>query len=679
VDSEDDVFEDDEQSAYTEDDMRDMVSTENALSMGADNTFSPFGVSDPRASSISPAFPTRQFPKQILTTANSAGRKDSNKMDTNISVPHRSSPESHVHANQTGRKPFAVPSLKSRVIPTQAPYSPPPADVSGNSGPSAGDVEHSHPTGTKLHHADPEGGLLHSPSPHFSISTWDISEDFKDENSKSDSCVATLNQSRCRRILVFSIIALLLSLIFGGAIALFIFIPRGDDDREHEVQVTVQAKPPTADESGDANVGASIATQTLEPSIAQSPSPMPVLAPAHQPQIAILAANFNNGSTSLPSTTSIVDYIPLHHPLPQDENAGWLLVGDHIRRSRTERMHIPIEASVVISYDGIVLASASASVVEVFMLGQDGWSLIGNLTAEGQIVSLGISHDGTTVGYGSLMADSSCLIQIYRNTQDGGWNQMGQDLNEILGFRHSLSMNMDGNVVALGSPLEEEGSGKACVYDYDETLQTWYQRGESIVGSTFYEYIGAVSLSSDGQTLAVGAPGASERGVNSGRAQVYRYNGNSWVQIGQSLFGLVKLKQFGFSVALNNDGSRLAVGAPFAESKVDEKGHIFVYDLSSSNEWTDVGVLGLVDSSSDEAGRSVQLSESGKTLVFTAPGVSTVHVRQQVDGIWKPYGEFSGSFVSVANDGSVVAVCDVDDNESTTSFVRVLARREAVE
>ena len=608
-----------------------------------------------------------------------------------ISVQRRPSPTQPVHVTQTATavKPPSVPSRKPAMKPIKAPYYPPAPIVSEGFRRSEGDVERGLPPGTTFHYADPEADLLHSLSPDFSSSTWMTPEEFKDENSSSGSCGAIVNQTRMRRMLMYCCITLLFAFIIGGAIAGFIVIAKGDNNdkssTEHEDPVTVQAKPPTRDESGDAIVQASKVTQTLAPSLAQAPIPVPVLAPTQQPESTILAGAGNSGITSVPSAANKVNpapvvpnnATPLNPELPIDGAAGWLLVGDQIRRSRTARMNLPIEASVVMSYDGTVLASASTSVVEVFRLGKDGWSLIGHLRAQGQVVSLGISHDGATVGYGSLMADSSCLIQIYRNTQNGGWNQIGQDLHGALGFRHSLSMNVDGNVIALGSPLEQEGAGKANVYDYDVTLQTWYQRGESIVGSTFYEYIGAVSLSSDGQTLAVGAPGASQRGVNSGRTQVYRYNGNAWVQIGQTLYGLVRLKQFGFSVALNKDGSRLAVGAPFAESRVDEKGCIYVYDLSAANEWTEVGVLGLVDSKSDEAGKSVQLSESGKTVAFSAPGDSTVHVRRQVDGIWEPYGEFKGSFLSVANDGSVVAICDVDDNESMTSVVRVLARSEA--
>ena len=90
-------------------------------------------------------------------------------------------------------------------------------------------------------------------------------------------------------------------------------------------------------------------------------------------------------------------------------------------------------------------------------------------------------------------------------------------------------------------------SGHVRVYQWDGSA--WSQ-GSSIVGEAALDESGyAVSLSSDGKTLAVGSPYNDGNGTNAGHARVYVWDGSDWVQRGDDLDGEGAGDEFGKSVA----------------------------------------------------------------------------------------------------------------------------------
>ena len=72
----------------------------------------------------------------------------------------------------------------------------------------------------------------------------------------------------------------------------------------------------------------------------------------------------------------------------------------------------------------------------------------------------------------------------------------------------------------------------------------------------------SVALSDDGSILVVGAPGNDGNGSDSGHVRVYQHNNGSWEQIRQHIDGESSGDLSGVSVALSDDGSIFAVGAP---------------------------------------------------------------------------------------------------------------------
>ena len=66
----------------------------------------------------------------------------------------------------------------------------------------------------------------------------------------------------------------------------------------------------------------------------------------------------------------------------------------------------------------------------------------------------------------------------------------------------------------------------------------WTQIGDPINGGEDNVLFGrAVATSSNGLIYAVGAPMNNDLGVEAGQVQVYMFDGNDWIQIGQSIDG----------------------------------------------------------------------------------------------------------------------------------------------
>ena len=68
--------------------------------------------------------------------------------------------------------------------------------------------------------------------------------------------------------------------------------------------------------------------------------------------------------------------------------------------------------------------------------------------------------------------------------------------------------------------------------------QNWTQIGSEINGEDAANASGeSVSISADGSTVAIGAPGNSGNGISSGHVRVYQFNGSDWIQKGIDIDG----------------------------------------------------------------------------------------------------------------------------------------------
>ena len=278
--------------------------------------------------------------------------------------------------------------------------------------------------------------------------------------------------------------------------------------------------------------------------------------------------------------------------------------------------------------------------------------------------------------------------RIYRwnGTQ---WNQVGEDVDGEAagdGFGKSIAYSADGTTVAVGVPhvLGDGNTQFSRTQIYRWVGDAWWPLGGAIEGEADLDRSGwAVSLSADGNTLAIGAPYNDGNGNGSGHTRIYRWGGVAWQQMGIDLDGEVAGDESGWSVSLSPDGTTVAIGAPNHEGEgdIDFAGQTRVY------RW-DGGTRQQLGSDIDGeilsgyAGWSVALSANGNNLAVGAPGEKESffgtaltdggHARvYHWDGLaWQSVGnEFdgrplwvgAGRAVALAADGGSLAIAGSED------------------
>merc|ERR1712238_384801 len=144
--------------------------------------------------------------------------------------------------------------------------------------------------------------------------------------------------------------------------------------------------------------------------------------------------------------------------------------------------------------------------------------------------------------------------------EDYAWIEVGKPIiGEVEGdmIGTSISLSDDGNVLAIGCPnheMDNVNTGHVHIYKKSNTngVYSW-------------------DLYGDGTTVAIGAPQSND---GHGTAQVYRYLApeEKWLMIGD-INGRMN-EESGASVSISSDGSIVAIGA----NRFKKKGAVRVYE-----------------------------------------------------------------------------------------------------
>ncbi|MDC1032499.1 T9SS C-terminal target domain-containing protein, partial [Candidatus Marinimicrobia bacterium] len=143
--------------------------------------------------------------------------------------------------------------------------------------------------------------------------------------------------------------------------------------------------------------------------------------------------------------------------------------------------------------------------------------------------------------------------------------------------------------------------------------------GGDIVGERSEDYFGwSVSLNSNGRRIAIGAPYNDDSSIDAGQTKVYEYTIDRWVQMGADIDGESSQDNFGWSVSLNSKGRRVAIGAPDNDDSGTDAGQTRVYEYSI-DRWVQMGADIDGECAQDYSGRSVSLNSSGSRVAIGSP------------------------------------------------------------
>ena len=328
--------------------------------------------------------------------------------------------------------------------------------------------------------------------------------------------------------------------------------------------------------------------------------------------------------------------------------------------------------------------------VRIFRNNNGVWEQIGNSINGENLddwsgYSISLSSNGSIIAIGAHNNDGngqdSGHVRIFRNN-NGVWEQIGTDIDgEAAGdySSHSISLSSDGSVVAIGAEGNDgNGQDSGHVRVFHNNNGVWEQIGLDIDGEAAGDQFGiSISLSSNGNIIAIGASFNNE-----GYVQIFRNNNGVWEQIGSDIEGEAGGDQFGSSISLSNDGNIVAIGARHNDGNGTSSGHVRVF-RNNNGVWEQIGTDIDGEAAGDQSGYSVSLSSNGNTITIGAPrnqekGNRSGHVRiyKNNKGIWNQFGididpeaagDFSGSSISLSSNGSVVAIGAIKNNGNGNS------------
>lgn len=186
----------------------------------------------------------------------------------------------------------------------------------------------------------------------------------------------------------------------------------------------------------------------------------------------------------------------------------------------------------------------------------------------------------------------------------------------------SVSLSADGMRIAIRAvDSTDPGLGRTAIYE--RTGTTWQQLGGNILGDVKNDDSGDyVSLSADGNRVAVGAPSNDSNGDSSGKVRIYEWSGTSWQQLGSDQNGDTAMAKAGTSLSLNQDGSLIAIGIPRPNAVPKETGMTRILEWTGT-DWRQIGINIDGDASLDVSGHGVSMNADGSVVAIGAPEPSS--------------------------------------------------------
>ena len=267
-----------------------------------------------------------------------------------------------------------------------------------------------------------------------------------------------------------------------------------------------------------------------------------------------------------------------------------------------------------------------------------------------------LSLDGNTLVVGaqgdySVEGDSGS-VYVFAKDASGAWAYNTKIINGTHGltidagyeFGSSVALSQDESTLIVGAEgrtsLATNTTGTVYIFTKDNN-DSWTKSGEithdadSLPLAAGDKFGSAAALSSDGNTLYVGARGGDTGGDNRGAVYIFTKDSNeSWTQSEKITHGthsltLSNTDQFGSSLALSSDGNTLVVGAINGnDSEGADRGAIHIFTKDSNNAWTHSTKI---DSSFSDADFTISDSDLfGSALAFSLDG-STLLIGTEKD------------------------------------------------
>ncbi len=275
----------------------------------------------------------------------------------------------------------------------------------------------------------------------------------------------------------------------------------------------------------------------------------------------------------------------------------------------------------IFSQQSILLASDAA--VEDTL----GWSV--DITANGNIAVVGAR-------WKNINGNHSGAAYVYKRTTSywgpATWTEIQRlepsdgDADHQFGYAVAISGNGDTILVSANA----DGLGSVYIFSRDGTTWVEQQKLETSDTAGNGGFGESIAISEDGGTIAVGALYEAGLGVDwTGAAYIFVPSETQWVEYATLVADDAEAHdRFGTSIALSSNGDTIVVGAPREDTGGDSAGAVYVfesYDQSGVEEWGQTAKLQSQSASPNALfGSTVSISGNGNIIVVGAPTDSVV-------------------------------------------------------
>ena len=291
--------------------------------------------------------------------------------------------------------------------------------------------------------------------------------------------------------------------------------------------------------------------------------------------------------------------------------------------------------------------------------------------------SISLNGDGTIMAVGAPSANSDIgYVKIFKNT-NGTWGQYGLTLvgdtgsGSVAEFGKSVSLNEEGNILAVGSPAFGTtggvNRGQVNIYQFNSSSSEWEDKGNSpILGpvDTNLSFGQSVALNAVGDTEVIGAPLEDS---DDGTAYIYKFINDVWTQFTNKIEGNIVVDSdfFGDKVDIDSTGNKLLI------STRNNYVMFYTYSLESNSydlEYS-IAVSGTdLDISLSSNGKFFAIGDKGTNRRVVVYESST---GTEIDSLSGAIGVGFGHSVALNSDASVLAIGAYDSVNNITGFVQI--------
>src|SRR5688572_6389166 len=247
--------------------------------------------------------------------------------------------------------------------------------------------------------------------------------------------------------------------------------------------------------------------------------------------------------------------------------------------------------------------------------GAGSWGQIDKLTASdagnGHNFGSSVAIDGNTAAIGAMLKGNTGGAYVFRDNGAGDWMQVDTLTPDdaMTGDEFGYSIAISGNTAVVGAWRNNASRGKAYVFR-DNGAGDWTQIGKLTANDAMPNDRFGVSVAISGTTALVGAHfDTNASGPQTGAVYVFEESGGTWSQVDKLLASDATFNdQFGTSISLN--GNTAIIGAPGDAEGGVEAGAAYIFRRNASMDFEEVTKLVADDpEQSNLFGYSVGLSD----------------------------------------------------------------------